>query len=406
MKKAVYMLLLILPVLWQCTTKKEVSQSATGEKHIILELKLKGKKYDSLILYTDYPVYKDGVVIAVPTPEFKGHSTDGYNWTFNVPDSVNRLAKDYIIRYQPFDFAKNEGHQLMFSAEKYSPDKRMLSFALGKNINTIEGKYMGQVHESYEGSGLSYSLPDTFAISPNLIYDIIDVDIKENKKQYNDFELVLRYPYFDRLPSSNYDNELQQRIDLVKEYPNSEALMRNLIYATGYRNKEDKKRVFDYFSPELKAGSSGSYLNEFLLKEAIPFKPTAFKLMDMKSETQASLFIGDKPTLIVFSASWCKPCHKRIPQLKEINNQIGNEVTVVYVSLDEKSGLGNWKKLMKEENIPWNSFWIGENNERLLNYFNVKVIPYAILARRDGSYIKVDTGNKEELYNAIMKNKY
>jgi thioredoxin 1 len=61
--------------------------------------------------------------------------------------------------------------------------------------------------------------------------------------------------------------------------------------------------------------------------------------MATKTVTDASFqtdVIGsDKPVLVDFWAEWCAPCKMIAPSLEEISNELGEQVTVVKLNIDD-----------------------------------------------------------------------
>jgi len=59
--------------------------------------------------------------------------------------------------------------------------------------------------------------------------------------------------------------------------------------------------------------------------------------------------------LILFSASWCPPCIRIVPLLKEIYRDIGDKLIMTYVSVDEERTAEAWRTKMRTNEIPWRS---------------------------------------------------
>jgi len=86
--------------------------------------------------------------------------------------------------------------------------------------------------------------------------------------------------------------------------------------------------------------------------------------------------------LILFSASWCAPCTRQIPILKEIYRDLGQEIIMTYVSLDrDQRSVENWRTKMRTHEIPWRSLMVltREMDRTIRREYAVRGIPAAIL---------------------------
>lgn len=61
------------------------------------------------------------------------------------------------------------------------------------------------------------------------------------------------------------------------------------------------------------------------------------KVYDMDSENL--VFLGDKPVIVDFTASWCGPCQRIAPILEELAKEFEGQITIYKVDVDKEKGL-------------------------------------------------------------------
>jgi len=107
-----------------------------------------------------------------------------------------------------------------------------------------------------------------------------------------------------------------------------------------------------------------------------------------------SNFIGKSYILLDFWASWCGPCIKGIPDIKNIHKKYNENLIIIGISLD--SDREDWLKAVNEHQIGmWphilsdsvldNSYFIHENS--IMRKYNIGPIPSYILIDKQGKII-------------------
>ncbi len=109
----------------------------------------------------------------------------------------------------------------------------------------------------------------------------------------------------------------------------------------------------------------------------------------------------DKYVLLDFWASWCVPCRKQIPRLKNLYVDLSNlQIEFISISIDEESK--SWKKAIKEENL---NLWpqLLDNKMQTAEKYSVYSIPKYILLDPEGNILTF-TENLNEIEESLKEN--
>lgn len=111
-------------------------------------------------------------------------------------------------------------------------------------------------------------------------------------------------------------------------------------------------------------------------------------------EVSLSDMVGQSDyVLLDFWASWCGPCRRYIPVLRDIYYRFGGdrlEILSCSVDQDDKA----WREAMFEERFPWESIREDEAHPCSEKY-NVQFIPHTVLIDREGHIVGVNLEEPE-----------
>lgn len=114
--------------------------------------------------------------------------------------------------------------------------------------------------------------------------------------------------------------------------------------------------------------------------------------------TLADLAKGKKYVLVDFWASWCRPCRKEIPNIKNIYAENADKgLQVVSISIDKEPEA--WKKVSAIENLPWPSFL---DDGTLAQRFRISSVPTLLIMDPEGNIVS-DGKRGEELAAQIRE---
>ena len=180
---------------------------------------------------------------------------------------------------------------------------------------------------------------------------------------------------------------------------------------SAFRNMDDAKKIYDNFSERNKTTwfglESGNFISNYKKLYFSEFEDEPL-INTTLGKLEPMVLDPSKFNLLIFSASWCAPCHALIPALKEVYNDLNPDLQMVYISLDLPKFVESWKKLMIEKNIPWRSLLSSEKVKEVEDKYDAGSIPHMLLVYPDKSVKKIDIRNKEDkdrLYQLVKGKK-
>lgn len=347
----------------------------------ILDVSLIGKEYDNLYLR----------IVSDSWGKIEGLQLDKYKWQFTIPDStyekaiVMRIAMpspDSIYHDISFRIFDNNSMEYQDISD-FVPDKRYCR---------LEGEYIEtRTSERVAFMGNKRIASDYFMlknISDNETFMTKLEELKERTSSY-------------KLP---YDQKVERSFELYKKY-NSQVYISMLSNELSYyKSKKDVQMLFNCFSDSLKQTPAGMKIREYLNLKIFPNE----KLISNDSNKEEDIIQDStKYNLVIFSASWCAPCHKVIPLLKEVYQDLNKEIIFTYITIDESSYIDKWVNLMNKEQIPWRSLRVKDKNmKHIKDMYFVSSIPLTYLVYPDKRFEPVDirkADDKRKLYDLSDK---
>ncbi|PLK46125.1 hypothetical protein C0V77_01905 [Emticicia sp. TH156] len=144
----------------------------------------------------------------------------------------------------------------------------------------------------------------------------------------------------------------------IEKFPNSFYLLFELEKNKHEFTKENISSLLSLFSKQIQLSNTAQKLKSYsVIKDSLILSFNT-KLVSNDNSLKPVLVKGEKSTLLILWASWCGPCRKEIPMLKEIYKKNKNNpyFRMASVSLDEDSKA--WKKALTIEKMEWEQFII------------------------------------------------
>lgn len=348
-------------------------QSAPHNSNFIC--KISGHKYDKMSIFIVGEQFRK---------EISGIKSNKNTWTFIIPDSL----------YERHLYIETFGFN--------DTIKSFLSFNNTKNTLSISNVTFTPNHK------LEICYKDSKTV---LLPNIENGKLIKKKRLDDDYDITTSDPeaqaYLTLFPFLMKD--LNEDDTLLQEYLLVSQQYRDTRYAAAniYRILENNKHrniisaLYNTLSLKQQESYFGLKIKRFLALETFP----QLKLPEVVNGIPQNIIKEKRYNFIVFSTSWCGPCHKLVPLLKEVYNNLQQySFDMTYISMDESSTVNDWDLFMKKNEIPWKSYLAYQQINEIQQTFGNFGYPTSFLVYPDGHFIPLDIRNEKdlkELYNIV-----
>jgi len=193
------------------------------------------------------------------------------------------------------------------------------------------------------------------------------------------------------------------------DFLNRFYLIKEIYNAKEQYSEQELREILALFNPDVQASAFGAKVKNYLVNRVDPDQPLPNMLLTRPDKKQGGMMDnGAKVNMLVFWASWCGPCRREIPQLKELYTEYKDRgINLVSVSIDEKPE--SWQKALSQEQMGWQQLIVDREEIDLVKQkFNFSAIPLIVLADSRGKEIKRFTGYEEnngKLYRTMLEEK-
>jgi len=103
--------------------------------------------------------------------------------------------------------------------------------------------------------------------------------------------------------------------------------------------------------------------------------------------------VGKQPFVVVFFASWCSVCEHKMPAIRAALEERGEELTSLFVSLDEDEGWAGTEQFLARHGLVPTSAVVGRDFLSFsLGYNPFRSVPVVVVVGRSGRVVDVQVG--------------
>jgi thiol-disulfide isomerase/thioredoxin len=202
----------------------------------------------------------------------------------------------------------------------------------------------------------------------------------------------------------------RKKLEYILAHPNSYYsfyIFRTAVAKPNIVSWDSLQRVFQAFPDKFKYSDEGNYLNAFLHSRQLSIgsdDAVDFTAKDIhKNNVSLSQFKGSKYVLLHFWATWCTPCMRELPALKQINDRYA-EKGLQIISIALKSNDGDYEKAIKKYQLNWIHIY---DDLDLINKYGNQPTPRICVIDKTGKlvYDTIGLGDNDDLQLTGLKEK-
>jgi thiol-disulfide isomerase/thioredoxin len=114
-----------------------------------------------------------------------------------------------------------------------------------------------------------------------------------------------------------------------------------------------------------------------------------------------SQFIGKKPVLMEFWATWCPNCRELEPTMTAMHAKYKSKVTFVGVAVSVNEDAALVKKYVAKHKLPWAQVYDAKGDAT--DKYDVPATSYVVVIDKTGKVVYTGVGGTQDLEKAIKK---
>ena len=112
-------------------------------------------------------------------------------------------------------------------------------------------------------------------------------------------------------------------------------------------------------------------------------------------------FVGKKPVLIEFWATWCPLCKQLEPTIKALHDKYEGELEIVHLVVPQNQTPERAREYVERRKLPGHFFFDADG--AAYKAFSAYHTSYIVVLDRDGTVVHSEDGPKQDLETAVMK---
>jgi thiol-disulfide isomerase/thioredoxin len=329
-----------------------------------------------ILIFCACDIHKDTKVIELKTLKIQADSVflvDAYDWE------------------NPIHFARKNGDKYTFYLdENYS---KLKLFSLGYYDNNRKIKLLEYKNAVLCADSIKYLESGFFLDTSKILIEDTNspspyFTIQSGSETRAFFRTQMtNFGYFSLTDTIKQKKQLNEYLSIIAENSKSSYLLSILERSASSIPPRDAIELLVRFDVSLRNGTQWKRVKEYFMNSSVKVVKS-LKILKDKGGDLNSIYNKDaKLNMVVFWATWCAPCIKEIPILKEIDIKYKDKgLCVIRVSIDNDKQ--KWIDFTGRENwVSPNLIANEEQLKRIITHTKIESIPYVIFLNKNGEVL-------------------
>ncbi len=135
---------------------------------------------------------------------------------------------------------------------------------------------------------------------------------------------------------------------------------------------------------------------------ALGAMPPAVQLEDLDGRaTDLTAFVGKKPVLIEFWATWCTNCRALLPRMRTAHQRYGREVAFVVIGVAVNQSRNSVRRHLAEHALPFRFFYDATGSA--VRGFQAPATSYVVALDARGRVVYTGLGPDQDIEGAVRR---
>ncbi len=243
------------------------------------------------------------------------------------------------------------------------------------------------------------------------LFDSVDFNNKKDYEMLDNYKRLLQAHYSNKISDSDNPSEVFENINNNTFPALKEDLANRLRYNIAPNNEHNEA----YYNGLIAMSTDEKYKEDITTKynkvkklaKGMP-SPEFVEYENHKGGTTSLEDLKGKYVYVDVWATWCGPCIREIPSLKEVEKQFhGKNIAFVSTSIDKASAHNTWVQMVKDKELGGIQLMADKDwNSKFVQEYAIEGIPRFILIDPDGNIVSADAPrpsnpNLVEMFNEL-----